>query len=113
MFWRKKKKMIDVRELQKKGVIKIPTKNIEIPTDKDGFVEIKKTAQQEAQQSTNQPSESGNFFDFIDNQAVSNQTQPISREDLRKISDQISDLDNKLYKIEQRVELLERKVGIL
>lgn len=31
---------------------------------------------------------------------------------MRKLSGQISDLDSKLYKMEQRIELLERKAGI-
>jgi len=35
-----------------------------------------------------------------------------TEESLRKISLQISDLDTKLYKMEQRIELLEKKAGV-
>lgn len=60
---------------------------------------------------------SGGFLGFMDGGGdgfgsssgkVNSGTTP--SEDLRKISNQISELDNKLYKLEQRIELLERKV---
>ncbi len=39
MFF-KKKGMIDVRDLQSRGVMKIPRGNVSVPTDKDGFIRI-------------------------------------------------------------------------
>lgn len=118
MFW-KKKKMVDIRELQRRGIVRIPRKDIEMPTDKEGFVELtannKSLLEPSAKKSRTslQSQNSGNFFGFLDNSSTSSNTgeRDIS-ESLRKISSQLSDLDNKLYKLEQRVELLERKVGV-
>ena len=126
MFWKKKKKMVDVRELQRRGVMRIPRNNVgELPTDKEGFVEVggsgnvpsnpiinsTTSAAQTATQSA------GDFFSFMDNPATTStipagSASSASSADLRKISAQLSDLDNKLYKMEQRIELLERKAGV-
>ena len=117
MFWKKPKKMIDVRELQKRGVMRIPRNSVEVPTDKDGFVEIgqntRSTPSTTAQTFSESDSEGGNFMSFMDN--PSTPTSTISSSSLnnsQKISTQISDMDNKIYKLEQRIELLERKLGV-
>jgi hypothetical protein len=75
--------------------------------------------------SNNAPSSSFSFFAGVspDGQNTpSNSTPSYSsstssnnsdmEELMRKISTQISDLDTKIYKMEQRIELLERKAGI-
>jgi len=89
MFW-KKKKMIDVRELHKTG-FKIP-RNSETITDKEGFVEINKIH-------SNPESSSVSSF----------QGDIYSKHD---IDARLERLDNLIYKLEQRVELLERKLGV-
>ena len=114
--------MVDIRDLQKKGSLRIPAHDTEVVTDKDGFVELGKENMtttstqpfQEPQSATQQTqSESdGNFFGFMDSPTTSTPSSQSSDEDLRKVSTQLSDLDNKLYKLEQRIELLERKAGI-
>lgn len=110
MFWRKKKRMIDVRELQKQGVAGIPQNTGEVVTNPEGFVEM--GSSQPTTPSTQAPGSGGNFFNFMDNPASSSPSPVSSDSDLRKISAQLSDLDNKIYKLEQRIELLERKAGV-
>ena len=121
MFWKRKKKMIDICELQRRGAMHIPRNDIEIPTNKEGFVELGKSSSTPAIPPSTTSSESaGNFLNFMDNSSSLSQnsstpaftdTQTPSS-NLRKISTQISDLDNKIYKLEQRIELLERKFDI-
>ena len=59
--------------------------------------------------------ESTSSFNFFNTPSVP-ETSPINNSEvndlLRKLSSQISDLDTKLYKMEQRIELLERKAGV-
>jgi len=59
------------------------------------------------------PSSSFSFFDTPTPQTSTVSSNNSDVEELmRKLSGQISDLDSKLYKMEQRIELLERKAGI-
>ena len=39
MFW-KKRKIVDLRDLQRQGKIRIPLKNVIVPTDTRGFVDL-------------------------------------------------------------------------
>jgi hypothetical protein len=136
MFFKKKRRMVDIRELQKRGVVvRVPRKESVVPTDSDGFVELGKgvgssvagsivsgvgsdsdSSMVDAGSSSG-GSGSANFFGFMGDSdsgsvggTLSSDTTP--SEDLRKISGQLADLDNKIYKIEQRIELLERKAGV-
>jgi hypothetical protein len=125
-LFRKKKKMIDLRDLQKKGIMKLPVRQAqpEVTTDKDGFIQAGQQKMQPMAGMTGTSgtgttqSSGGSFLNFMDSSSLqsSNQNSISSMttpsEDLRKISAQISDLDNKIYKLEQRIELLERKVGV-
>ena len=88
MIFKKKKDMVDLRELQKRGVVIIPKKEQIVPTDNDGFVELGNTK-----------SQTTTFF-----------KQP--QTDTRAESERITALDNKIYKLEQRIELLERKLSV-
>jgi len=97
MFFKKKKRMIDVRELQKRGVVRIPKKDIVIPTNREGFVEFGNNNQSAT--SDNQQA-NAKLFGF---------TNTTSSTDS---SNKIIDLDNKIYKLEQRIELLEKKLDI-
>jgi len=59
------------------------------------------------------PTSSFSFFDTPTPQTSTVSSNNSDVEDLmRRLSGQISDLDSKLYKMEQRIELLERKAGI-
>jgi len=101
MLFKKKKRMIDVRELQKRGVVRIPKKDIVVPTNRDGFVEFGTSSKSTPQtQSTN-----SELFGFIDTPSTNQQSTIES-------SSRITDLDNKIYKLEQRIELLEKKLDI-
>ena len=80
--------MVDLRELQKRGVVRVPKNDIVIPTNNDGFIELGNTKPRTT-----------TFF-----------KQP--EENTRAESERITALDNKIYKLEQRIELLERKVGV-
>jgi len=130
MFWKKKKKMIDVRDLQKKGMrIPQPSEQPQVTTDNSGFIDMNRQQAQPMQAqstsmqtppSTSTTQASPSVMSFLDNPSTSSSSMSSTSlpsrttpsEDLRKISEQISNLDNKLYKIEQRIELLERKAGV-
>ncbi|MFH0711861.1 MAG: hypothetical protein V1889_02015 [archaeon] len=99
MFFKKKKRMIDVRELQKRGVVRIPKKDIVVPTNRDGFVEF---GSKNRPTTSNQQTTNSELFGFMDT-TNSRLPNPDSR---------ITNLDNKIYKLEQRIELLEKKLNI-
>lgn len=117
MFFRKKKGMIDVRELQRRGVVRIPKSEIVIPTDKDGFVEIG-GGQKSAIINNRSPSNSNTeFFGFADTMSSTTSSgKSFSHEsdgyNKREVDGKITDLDNKIYKLENRIEVLEKKLNI-
>lgn len=77
--------MIDIGELQKQGRIVSVSDNVNLDTDKDGFYEVKET-----------------------------EKKPESRESMvdSRLNERIQELDKTVYRLEQRIELLERKLGI-
>ena len=118
--------MVDMRELQKKGVVVLPnkdSKNSLTPTNQEGFIEIGKGKNALAQQ--NQTSENSNLSnkDFFGFQNLSNPsadtaapTSQFSTQtegyDKREVDAKITELDNKIYKLENRLEVLEKKLGV-
>ena len=102
MLFKKKKRMIDIRELQKRGVVRIPKKDIVVPTNRDGFVEFGTNGK--PQTTTNQPQDNSELFGFMN---TTNDQRPTTND-----SNRIVELDNKIYKLEQRIELLEKKLDI-
>lgn len=124
-----KKEAIDIRDIPR------PKINLGkfVPKDGTGFVDLTKkrklpseiakekallkTISQPAPSTSNSPASS---FSFFDTPTPSAQSYPSSTSTdnsdtadlMRKLSGQISDLDSKLYKMEQRIELLERKAGV-
>ncbi|MCH7850140.1 MAG: hypothetical protein IH845_00675 [Nanoarchaeota archaeon] len=125
MIFKKRKGMIDLRELQKRGVVRIPRRDIIIPTNSDGFVELKGTTKNNPSTSENstKPS-SNNFFNFLESsptepamdsftpESSNNFSNQIDGYDKREVDEKIVNLDNKIYKLEQRLELVERKLDI-
>ncbi|MBT6690602.1 hypothetical protein HN903_01610 [archaeon] len=124
LFGKKKKGMVDLRELQKRGVVRIPTKKISIPADNEGFVELGNTPNSQLGpnrvMSTEEPTPNSSksntdFFGFIDTPAT-DQTDNFSTEsdgyNKREVDAKITNLDNKIYKLEQRIELLEKKLDV-
>lgn len=107
MIFKKKKRMVDVRELQKRGVVRIPKDDIEIPTNKEGFIELGST-----KSSMPKKSQKTDFFGLMDTSSSETFSTESDGYNKRQVDQKISDLDNKIYKLEQRVELLERKLDI-
>ncbi|NPE26639.1 hypothetical protein HNV12_01385 [Methanococcoides sp. SA1] len=112
LFNRKKKDMVDLRELQKRGVVRIPRKNIVIPTNSEGFVEMSNSSKSQELKAKSSQS-NADFFGFMDNskpeQSFSTESDGYSK---REVDTKVSDLDNKIYKLEQRIELLEKKLDV-
>ena len=130
MFFKAKKEPIDIRDIPRP---KVNFGKAFVAKDGMGFVDLTKKrklpseiAKEKAlvktlgQSSPSTSSSSSSSFSFFDTptSTPSFQTQSLSNDNsdtsdlMRKISSQISELDTKLYKMEQRIELLERKVGI-
>ncbi len=107
MFWNKKKKdMVDLRDIHGRRAI-IPQKQPVLSTTREGFVQMPGTSTQTT--SEQEPS----VLRFLDNPASTTTTMSTtSSNDLRKLTERLERLDNILYKLEQRIELLERKVGV-
>ncbi|MBU3923780.1 MAG: hypothetical protein KJ592_02590 [Nanoarchaeota archaeon] len=107
----KKKKMIDVRELQRRGMVRLPKKDIVVPTNRDGFVEFGGNARLTA--NSQQPTTNQELFGFPN---TANDQQPTTNDqggyNKREVDAKITALDNKIYKLENRIELLEKKLGI-
>lgn len=113
-MWFKKKKDVDLRDLHKRGVIRVPKQDIELETDRNGFVDlnqVQKPVETIAKDNLTSQSETG-FLNFFDTPASSPPSTNQTGMDLRDFTRRLEELDNKLYKIEQRIELLERKVGV-
>lgn len=121
MFF-KKKEPIDVRDIKHKN--RDFSKNF-VPKDGHGFIDltkkrmlpseiekeksqIKTSGPSSEVRSTNYSSSSFNFFDNTSRNDLGNTNDEL----IKKLSTQISELDTKLYKFEQRLELLERKIGV-
>ncbi|VVB79150.1 Uncharacterised protein [uncultured archaeon] len=123
MLFSKKKDMVELSEVQKRSV-NLPHGRKFVPKDGYGFVDLtrKPKLPLKALESPSKPaltpttpqtqSSGFSFFDTPSTPISSSSSSSDSGEELRKISMQISDLDTKLYKMEQRIELLERKAGI-
>ena len=116
MIFRKKKRMIDVRELQKRGVVRIPKQDRVIPTDSGGFVELGATSQPIPSPEPASPQKS-EFFNFMGNTTPTpSTTETFNTEsdgyNKREVDVKITELDNKVYKLEQRTELLEKKLEV-
>lgn len=129
MFF-KKKKMVDIRDLPQRSS-SLPNGKAFVAKDGYGFVDLTKKQKLPSEVAKEkallgkiktsvpqeQPTSSFSFFDTPSTPAQSYpQTTSTNNSDmedsLRKISSQISDLDTKLYKMEQRLEVVERKSGI-
>lgn len=130
MFFNKKE-AVDIRDIPRP---KVNLSKSFMANEGTGFVDFTKKrklpseiAKEKAFVKTiSQPSSSSSSsssFSFFDtptaptpsypSQNSSTSSSNTDTEDLmRKISSQISDLDTKLYKMEQRIELLERKAGV-
>ena len=104
MIFKKKNKMIDIGELQNQGKIRPPQEaQINIPTNKDGFIELNSQ--------TNEKRSEVNFFGFMDREETNNKVES-EHYSKREIDSKIQKLDTLIYKLEQRIELIERKLHV-
>lgn len=98
MVFGKKKGMIDIGELHKEGKVLSPdVMTTSIPTNSEGFVEV------------------GNDKFKDKNKIVNNERLENEKEEFynkRDVDAKIIELDNTIYKLEQRIEVLERKAGV-
>lgn len=103
-MWLRKKKVVDVRDLQKRGIVRIPKNEDVVLTNKDGFVDL-------GGSSGLTKKSNKSFFGYSqdDKRGFSTEADGYNK---REVDQKIIDLDNKIYKLEQRIELLERKVGV-
>jgi hypothetical protein len=117
MFW-KRRGMIDVGKMASQGKIKVPKREHDIQTNKEGFVEI---SSQGEEGNIPQKKESSGFFDFLgfnssesksENNSSSNFSSESNGYSKREVDSKMEEFDNKIYKLEQRIELLERKTGV-
>lgn len=112
---RKKPRMIDVRDLQRRGLVKSPKQKREIPSTKEGFVELNALSKQKES-----PQEMSNmeFFKFntTPKKPTTDHNLPTTDQpggySKREVDAKITSLDNKIYKLEQRLELIEKKLDI-
>lgn len=129
MFFNKQKEAIDIRDIPRPkvnlgksfmasegtGFVDF-TKKRKLPSEIAKEKVLLKTIGQSAPSTNSSPSSSFSFFDTPSTPNYPSQSSSTENSDtadlMRKLSTQISDLDTKLYKMEQRIELLERKSGI-
>jgi hypothetical protein len=101
MLFRKKRGMIDVGELAKQGKITpLGSKTLESDANKEGFVELGNST------STSAPTTASNTMNFFDTQTPS--TVPNNS----GLVDRITALSQKISKMDQRLEVIEKKLGI-
>jgi len=110
----RRKKDIDLRDLQRKGFIRIQKKEIELETDRNGFVDLSSTNQKSSAKNNLSLSETEpGFFNLMNSNSIgTTSTQFLSDQERKNFTRKIEELDNKIYKLEQRIELLERKNGV-
>jgi hypothetical protein len=138
LFWKKKSDtgMIDLRELHKRGLIRIKP----VEKNKEGYVDmsansiVADTSSSSSSSTTpeaqTQSSGGGGFFSFFSSpnsspepasdmlgNMASSATSSIAETTIdsyskRDIDRRVEELNNIIYKLEQRIELLERKAGV-
>ena len=102
--------MVDVRELQRRGVVRIPREDVVVPTDSNGFVELGAT-NVATETPTSSSSSNADFFGFAGGSS-SEGSASVDGYGKRDVDEKVVNLDNKIYKLEQRIELLEKKLNV-
>lgn len=137
-MFRKKKGMIDVVEMHKRGMVIAPKRDPivdKFKMGKDGFVEMKKDAVSDSSPASAESNFSSpastqdnagfpNFFDFnsapsptlsSESSFPSSTSSLSSTKDVyekREVDEKVEKLDNLIYKLEQRILELEKKLGV-
>ena len=114
MLFKKKNKMVDLAELHKKGIGRPIQRGDVVAQNSDGFIEVGSVKSKKAVSN----SSSGQFYDYLGtgSRSSSSSSGSFSTEtdgyNKREVDAKIIALDNKIYKLEQRLALLERKAGV-
>lgn len=109
MLFKKKKKrgLIDIGALQRKGKIKSEKEVLDnLNTDKEGFVDFSSSAEKKF----NNGNVSSDFLEVNSiNESIGSKEDVYSK---KEVDSKIQEIDNIIYKLEQRIELLEKKAGV-
>ncbi len=110
MVFGRKKRMIDVGELQRQGKIQPMSTGSAISTNNEGFIELgEKSAEKPIEE---EAAPNIDFFNVTSTSETATFSEEASGYSKREVDAKMQELDNKLYKMEQRIELLERKAGV-
>ncbi len=113
MVFGRKKRMIDVGELQRQGRIQPTSGESTIPTNNEGFIELgQSNVAKPAEETPNTPTPNMDFFNVSTTTETATFSEEANGYSKREVDAKMQELDNKLYKMEQRIELLERKAGV-
>ena len=119
LFSRKKKGMIDVGELVKQGKVRKAGDSLpDFNTNKDGFVDMGHPSNSSEKKvvKTNGfgggSGAGGGFIDFMNVGSSGGGDGGGEEYSKKEVDSKIQKLDTMIYKLEQRVELLERKAGV-
>ena len=102
--------------MAKRGIVIVPKrKTSNLTPAKDGFIELGK--KQPTTPSTITANSSTSEFDFFGNSSSQSQSSSqfsteIDGYNKREVDVKIEQLDNKIYKLEQRLEVIEKKIGV-
>ncbi|MEM4605507.1 MAG: hypothetical protein QW103_00525 [Candidatus Pacearchaeota archaeon] len=105
MFFKKRKKIIDLTELQRQKIIPTLKKEKVLNLDRKGFANM-------AQTSSDSSSDFSDPFLFAEKQNPEQSTNKNYFYKKIEIGRKFEEIDKKIYKLEQRIELLERKLNI-
>jgi len=115
---KRKTDMIDVRDLQKRGIIKIPKRKLStsITKSKEGFIELS-DANPAIKATKEKTKSNAEFFNLTPTstpkpEPTNNFSTSQDGYNKREVDTKVTELDNKIYKLEQRIELLEKKLDV-
>jgi len=111
MFGKKKRGMIDVRELARQGKVRKEEGDLpDFHANKEGFVDMSHPVNRSDDEVSGSSDSSMNFMDVgSGSSGFSSEADGYSK---REVDAKIEKLDSTIYKLEQRIELLERKAGV-
>jgi hypothetical protein len=113
VFGKKKGGMVDIRELMRQGKVRREGDDLpDLNTNKDGFVDMGHPSNK-AEVNVASENNSDSAMDFVNvgesGGGFSGEADGYSK---REVDARIEKLDSTIYKLEQRIELLERKAGV-
>jgi len=107
--------MIDIRELQRQGRVLGPEKQMpDLDVDSEGYVRVGAKASGVVTSSRKSDVSSADVANLLSSKSGSSGSFSIEKDGYskREVDSKIQNLDNQIYKLEQRIDVLERKLGI-